>query len=127
MQVNPYHSTITERDDKLVAIASRVRAQKCLRAVLLLLLIPAIYNYVEFDMEAIGSQQLPGFVPHLFRSVNILGMVVGTLLIWKVGLRILEIFALGIRTFVGRRIEFTAWMDVFYGSITNAVWLAVPG
>ena len=90
---NPYESPQFSGETVNADSGLRKRAQLSFRIVILVLLIPAIYNYWAFDPRAIASSRLPSDLASLYRSVNVLGFIVGGTLIWFLGVPSLEAIA----------------------------------
>lgn len=123
---NPYESPGADTQAS-VREDNGSRAVRRFRMVFLTLLIPALYNYWEFDAEAIGQGGFAMSQRILFRATNILGFVLGGLLLWRYGVPILEKISNGLRARWAPAVSGEVWRGVLYRAITRAFYLAVPG
>ena len=127
MPVNPYSPSSETLDTFDRRTIERDLAQRWLRRMLLVLLIPALYNYIEFDLIAISASRLPAKLAVITRLVNVTGFLVGAIVIWFYGLSILEFIAGLIRRLFASRIDSRVWNAVLYNSLPLAFRLSIAG
>jgi hypothetical protein len=102
-----------------------MQATRSFRALAFVLLLPAVYNYWEFDVHAVSH--LPSFDAVICRTINILGFVVGVVLVWYFGMPVLEGISRLLRILFAGGTDSTAWQEVFYQSCARAPYLAIGG
>jgi hypothetical protein len=124
---NPYQSPQFSGETANTESSLRKRARLSFRIAILVLLIPAVYNYWAYDAHAVASSRLPSDLATLCRTVEVLGFVVAGTLIWFLGLPILEAIAQLVRILFANGADRTAWQDILYRSLSWAAFLAVPG
>jgi hypothetical protein len=124
---NPYQSPQFWGETVNAEPSLRKRARRAFRVATLVLLIPAVYNYWAFDAHAIASSGLPSELASVYRTIDILGFVVGGTLIWLLGVPILEAIARLLRVLFANGTDRAAWQDILYRSLNWAAFLAIPG
>ena len=127
MTENPYQSPDVPSEAVNAGSSLRKRARLSFRVATLVLLIPAVYNYWEFDANVIASSRLPGDLATLYRMINVLGFIVGGPLIWFLGVPLLEAAARLIRTIFANGTDRTTWLETLYRSLSWTAFLAIPG
>jgi len=105
----------------------RTQAMLSLRIAILILSVPAAYNYLAFDAHAIRSSNLPSDIQWLYRTINLFAFVVAEVLLWTFGLRVLESMAALIRTLIAKNAAPSEWQKVLHRSMRSLAFLAVPG
>lgn len=125
MSENPYESPKCLSETTIAPTALQLQATRSFRALAVVLLLPAIYNYWEFDAHAVS--RVPGLLAANFRSANILGFVVGGALVWFFGMPILEAISRLIRVIFAGGTDRSAWQEVLYRSLNRVPYLAVGG
>ncbi|MGI9474262.1 MAG: hypothetical protein ACR2NZ_22160 [Rubripirellula sp.] len=127
MTENPYQPPVLDQLDEKEASLRRRDAVRSFRMAIAILLVPALYNYSEFDAVVIASGQLPGNLAMVYRAVNVAAFVIGALLLWFVGVRLLEIVSQWIRNIFARSTEASEWLGVLYRYLAWVPYLAIPG
>ena len=127
MTENPYQSPDVPSEAVNAGSSLRKRARLSFRVAALVLLIPAVYNYWEFDANVIASSRLPGDLANLYRMINVLGFIVGGSLIWFLGVPLLEATSRLIRIVFANGTDRTAWLETLYRSLNRTAFLAIPG
>jgi hypothetical protein len=125
MTENPYESPRCMGETTSEPLSLRMQATRSLRILELVLLVPALYNYWEFDAHAVS--RLPGLLARDCRAANLLGFVVGGALVWFVGMPTLEGIARLLRIVFAGSTDGTAWQEVLYRSFQRTTRLAVGG
>lgn len=105
----------------------RHRAIWSLRGTWLVLLPAALFNYYAFDQRVILSYPLAAGVFPPFRIINLLGFLVGSLVICCWLLPLLEQIARFMRRALVSQVPERDWLNAFYRSVHPAVFLALPG
>lgn len=127
MSDNPYQPPRSAPTPLAEHSPLRKAARSSFRLVALVLLVPAIYNYVAFDARTIASGGLPSNVAATYRVINIFAFVVGFGLIWFAGFPLLEAVAKLLRAVFAKRADPAQWLEVLYRSLHRAVILAALG
>jgi hypothetical protein len=127
MSSNPYQSSVVDADVTVEETELRRRARVHLRFVFLILLMPAIYNYVQFDRAYIADGGLGAATETMYRSVNLIGMALFAVLIWRATLPLLERIADFVRRSFAGNADRASWNSPLYAAIKSAVFLAIPG
>jgi hypothetical protein len=122
---NPYESPKLFGDSTSAASQERVQGQRSFRTTAFVLFLPAIYNYWAFDAGEVS--RLPDDLANLCRTANILGLVVGGVLIWFLGLPSLELLSRFLRGVFAGGTDHVAWQGILYRSLSLTPYLAVPG
>lgn len=126
MSDNPYRSPTAESsetgDDRL-----RRRAESAFRLSTCILIVPALYNYWQFDSQAIASSALPSAAMTTYRTTNLACFVVGGTLIWFFGVRLLEWLSGKLRNVVAQRADPDAWHRVLYENLARTPAFAIAG
>lgn len=103
----------------------RTATQSTVRRSLLLMLIPAMYNYYEFDKSVVAS--LPGYAPVLFRTISPAAIFVVAVLIWFGGTRLLELAGSVFRSLLAAHVDKGRWLNELHHSTARVVYLMIPG
>jgi hypothetical protein len=127
MPANPYESPKSTFDEPTVTDGRRRQAFRRVRAVFAILLLPAIYNYYCFDTQAFGGSGIGLPVHSVYRTINVLALIICGALIWCFGLPVLEWVSNLIRVLFAPRADPDAWNGVLYDSLPRAVLLSIPG
>lgn len=122
---NPYQSPRSLPDPASAESNLRKHARRSIRISMLVLMIPAIYNYIVFDARAIAGR-LPDDLVVVCRAINLFGFIIGTAAIWFLGLACLELASNAIRFAFARGISPSAWQENLHRSLGLTVYLAVP-
>lgn len=126
MNTNPYASPNSDVLHRLPQFLERVGAQRRIRIALLILLLPAIYNFVCFNFPADANRiELP--IHSFYRAVNSVGLVGITVCIWILGLPALELFTGGCHAVFARNSALQSWKTTLYASLRRAPWFALGG
>ena len=126
MSTNPYESPAVANHTADSHLPNRRSALAAFRTAFLILLAPALFNYYAFDTHAI-SGGIPPILQAVYRTTNLVGIVVGSTFIWFFALPVLEAVARTIRNVVARDASTDSWDGALYVSLKPAVYLAVPG
>lgn len=128
MNHNPYESTVTDSHDRDPQTEQHRRAaQRHFRVAALILLLPAAYNYVEFDRTYVLGQGLPADLVMLQRTVNLVAIVIGVGCIWQFGLPLVETFAAVARRQFARHVAPVHWNVPLYAAVRSLAYLAAAG
>ena len=124
--MNPYESPRSEATHWLPPSDERIVAKRNVRIALLIMLAPAIYNFICFNFPAHPNRiELP--IHSVFRSINGIGFVAITIAIWFLGLPTLEFFTGGFHTVFGRNSKLDDWRTILYLILRRAPVFAVCG
>ncbi len=126
MSTNPYESPATVNRTADSHLPNRRSALAAFRTAFVILLTPALFNYYAFDTDAIGGG-IPPILQAAYRTTNLVGIAVGSFLIWFFALPVLEAASRTIRNVVARDASTDRWVDALYMSLKPAAYLAVPG
>lgn len=127
MSINPYQPPSSSPATETDFAALRAIARQAVRRSLLILSVPAFYNYCAFDAQAIVGAGTPPGLALLYRAANLLGSVVGGALVWFLGLPLIELFSHGLRLLVARTADASVWNRTLYEALRRSPYLAVPG
>lgn len=122
---NPYESPRHMGETAISPTPLQVQATRWFRALVLVLLLPAVYNYWEFDAYVVSH--FPKQIAGNPRSANVLGLVIGVALLWFFGMPTLETLARFVRIVFAGGTDQAAWQEVLYRSLKRALYLAVGG
>ena len=126
MNTNPYESPQSEDSPRPSAIDQRVRARRDARVALLILLVPAFYNFVcfnfSFDASRIGFS-----VRNVYQLANGVGFIAGAVAIWILALPVLEFLTGGFHAVFGRNSKLDDWKTALYRILRRAPIFAVGG
>ncbi len=125
MPENPYKSPGRLNKTATAPTALQMQARRSFRALALVLLLPAVYNYWEFDVHVVS--RLPGRFPVILRVAVLLAFVVGGALVWFFGLPVLEAISRFVRVVFARGADANAWQEVLYRTLNRVPYLAVDG
>jgi hypothetical protein len=125
MTDNPYESPKWLGESPITSTSLQLQATRLFRTLALVLLVPAFYNYWEFDVHVVS--QLPDILAPLCRFANILGFVVGGLLVWFLGMPTLERISRLLRIVFAGGADRATWQEVLYRSFNRTTYLAVGG
>lgn len=125
MTENPYESPKCMGETAIAPTTLQVQATRSFRAMAFVLLLPAIFNYWEFDAHVVS--RLPGLLAGNCRSANVLGFVVGVALVWFFAMPALETLARFVRIIFAGGTDRAAWQEILYRSLNRALYLAVGG
>jgi hypothetical protein len=124
MSGNPYESPKSVAAMPAAERSSRAHARFWLRLSAAVLFLPALYNYWAFDRCSVA--RLPDDLAALFRALNLAAFAGAGVMIWVLGLPLLEAIARLIRAVLASGTERVAWEDVLYRSLRRTIYLAVP-
>ena len=126
MSTNPYESPEVLTALQSTPNVDRVKALRSVRIALLILLVPAVYNFVCFNLYLNPRRiQLP--LHSVYVTVNSLGIVLITFVIWCFGLAILEFVAGGLHSILARKSLLDDWKSTMYVIVRRAPKFAVAG
>ncbi|MEM1069001.1 MAG: hypothetical protein AAGG48_23220 [Planctomycetota bacterium] len=122
MNENPYQPPMVPEEKES---ADKTRARRSFRLATVILWVPAVYNYLEFD--AIALTGLPGDVEWLYRSVNVVLLLTGFVLLWFIGLNLVERTSLLLHRVFASHTDVKDWQETLYRSVPRIVRLALFG
>jgi hypothetical protein len=127
-KLNPYEApAYSGRSQEPTNSSPRRVARKRLRLAILVLFIPAAYNYYCFDKAALGNVHPAGAYEIVARSINIGGIIMATCLLWFLCLPMLELMTWWIFRVVLKSERFESGMNALYESLRFAVYFALVG
>ena len=126
MSTNPYESPTTVNWTADSNLPNRRSALASFRTAFVILFAAALFNYYAFDTHAI-SGGIPPILQAVYRAINLVGITVGSTLIWFFALPVLEAVARTVRNVVARDVSTDSWDHALYVSLKPAAYLAVPG
>ena len=107
-------------------VAGRHAALRHFRIALLILLVPAFYNFVCFNFLA-GPATATLALSDFHRLVNTLGFAFGTVALWYFGLAMLEVLSVSIHAIFARESELVRWKSDLYDTLRRGPLLACLG
>lgn len=126
MNTNPYEPPKAPAALTAMPNEERQTANLGVRIALVILLIPAIYNFICFNFPFSGNRV--GFPVHgVFLTVNAIGLVLTAAGIWFFGLKLLEVLTGGIHFIVARKSKIDDWNEALYAIARRMPYFAVPG
>ncbi len=126
MSPNPYQPPAVLVTHPTPLDAVRGVALRNVRLALLILLVPACYNFVYFNFGgSLGAVPLP--IRRTYQVLNLIGFVSIAAGVWLVGLVLLEWTTRCIFTLCAQESRLDAWKHALYGILRRAPVLAVPG
>jgi hypothetical protein len=125
MSTNPYESPRSDTTRRSLPNDERVAAMRRLRFALLILLVPAIYNFFCSHYPTAAGREVPMHV--MYRAINGAGCAAMVLAIWFFGLAALEFVTGGIHTVLARNSKLDAWKATLYETLRRAPGFAVGG
>lgn len=130
MSVNPYESPKVDMNQPAYRYVPREDAQRSLRIALLIMLVPAVYNFACFSFALFNFRIRVGrplAMSNVDRAVNSVGFVLIALAVWFLGLSVLEFFTLRIHYVAARASKFNDWKDSLYLTLRRAPFFAFAG
>lgn len=126
MSTNPYESPKVPTALQPTANVDRVKALRSVRIALLILLVPAVYNFVCFNLYLNPRRiQLPNH--SVYVTINSLGIVLLVFVIWFFGLAIFEFVAGGLHSILARKSLLDDWKSTMYVIVRRAPMFAIAG
>lgn len=119
MSINPYESPRFPAVQRLPVNEGRATALRSVRIALLILLVPAVYNFICFNF------QLP--TPFVYRAINTIGLLLIVIAVWFFGLAVLEFACRGIHSIAARNATLEDWKATLYVILGRTPWFAIPG
>ncbi len=104
----------------------RVKATRCVRLSLVILLVPAVYNFICFNLQ-FNADRVDIIVLNLYRLTNAFGFALIVLGVWLLGLSILELVAKGIHMIFARRSKFESWRRALHLILHRTPYFAIVG
>jgi hypothetical protein len=126
MFANPYAPPESDSTGKPDSSGSRGIARRCLRIASLILLAPAVYNFICFSYSA-DQAPFELRIQNLYRLINGCGIFSTSVVIWFLGLTLLEFLTIGIHMFFGRNSSIEAWKAALYQILGRAPLFALLG
>lgn len=105
----------------------RSRARFAFRATLLLMMVPALYNYLEFDAHILMGSGIPSLSAMVMRITNLVGILLAALSIWFAGFPLLEKLSSAVHLVFANHTRLEAWQAQLYMAIYRGAILAIPG
>jgi hypothetical protein len=126
--LNPYETpTYSGPSQEKADTAGRLAARKRLRLAIIILMIPAAYNYYCFDKVAIGNANFVGAYEIVARSINVGGIMMAACLLWFLCLPMLELMTWWKFQVVSKSDRLDDGMNALYESLKFAVYFALSG
>lgn len=126
MSTNPYQPPDIQAAPSATRNENQYSARRSLRIALLILLVPAIYNFVCFSVQFTGNQiSFPSHI--LYLTINTVALLLTVAAIWFIGLTALEFITGGLHSIVARKSKLEDWKESLYEILRRAPYLAVPG
>ena len=130
MSVNPFEPPRTPGEPPRVSGLSS-RAKLAWRTIVLLMMVPAIYNFLEFNAKVImapsaGSRLAPIEALTLWLGNSLL-IVVGGIALWLFGLQLINALSMTIRRLFAPQCSAIAWQEPLERALYRAAILAIPG
>ena len=129
-ELNPYEAPgYSGGKQKANTSPRRNIARSNLRMALVILLIPAVYNYYWFDVALLASEdrQFNSVFLVFARAINIGGIFIASLFAWFFGLPILELTAKIIYRIFARNSKIDDWQDALYDILGTVAYFALGG
>lgn len=123
---NPYRSPDTE-SSVIETDWLRRRAESSFRLSTCILIAPALYNYWEFDLQAIATSGLSLAAATAYRTINLACFIVGGMLIWFLGVPLLETLSVLLFKPFANRVDRDAWQRVLYENLARTPPAAFAG
>lgn len=126
MNSNPFHPPQI-RDARIdIVLDARQKAQRQVRAALLILLVPGLYNFICFQFFlGIGQFHDPFF--SLSFGLNLLGILILADIVWFFGLSSLEGISARAHKFLARTSNPAEWLNSLYQTLDRISILAFLG
>lgn len=102
-------------------------AQRSVRIALLILLVPAVYNFICFNFPSNANQIDVPFRSVFYRTFNLIGLVLIASAIWRFGLPVLEFVTGGIHSIVARNSKIDDWKATLYIIVRRLSMFSIPG
>lgn len=126
MNPNPYESPKVLAVQPSMPNEARAAALRSVRIALLIMLLPAVYNFICFSFPANANRiELP--IHNVYRIIDSVGLLLTVLAIWFFGLAVLELVTCGIHSIVARKSTFDDWTAALYIILRRLPLFAVPG
>lgn len=122
---NPYASPNVEEVLPVVLLDTKGKALRSLRISLVLLLIPAAYNFGSYSMSL--SPKVHGDFLKLLTYGGLVGIALAITAIWLLGLPLLELITYVLHAIFGRRSSLAQWKQELYLTVRRLPWFAIPG
>jgi hypothetical protein len=126
VSTNPYEVPNSCQDSPAAEERLRLTALRCVRVMLVVLLVPAAYNLYLLSFVGWPGRVVPPN-HYLFAAANALGLVFVALAIWLLGLKILEFIAGGLFAVAAKNSRLDDWNNILYHMLRRAPWLSVMG
>jgi hypothetical protein len=123
MTENPYIAPKSPPEAIVAESRLRQQARYSFHVSAIVLFLPAIYNYWAFDQRVVSP--LPDDLAFFCRTLNLVGFVIVSGLIWKLGLPTLEAVARLLRAVFANRTDRVAWEEVLHQSVIRLIVPAV--
>ena len=129
MTPNPYASPKSDSTGLHASSKSHRLARRCLRLALVILLAPAVYNFICFSSPvAAGPDELRMQNASAWITwVNGFGFCFTAGAIWCLGLPLLELLTVVIHRIFGRTTSVEAWKEALYRALNRAPLFSVLG
>lgn len=125
MSTNPYQSPGADTLGPLPSSDERLLALRHVRIALLILLLPAGFNFVSFNFP--DPRYLDSPIYNLFRALNAIGFVAIAGAVWFLGLAVLEGLTRLLHAIFARRSEIHDWRMTLYLILGRAPAFAIAG
>ncbi len=126
MNQNPYTPPESQQPVIPALNVDQALARRNVRMALLILLMPAVYNFCCFNFP-MGSATRQSSVPAVFVIANSAGMISVAAAIWFFGYQALEITVRLIHSIVARHSKFDQWQHALYVTLVRLPVFAILG
>ena len=126
MSTNPYQPPDVQSTLSSSQIDGWHIACHSLRLALLILLVPAVYNFVCFHLRYNGSR-IDLSMDTVFLAINSCGFLLIAAAIWFLGVLALEFITRVLHSIFSRSSRLDDWREALYDILRRAPFFAVPG
>lgn len=126
MSTNPYESPGIQAAIRSTSNEDRLTALRSLRIALPILVVPAIYNLICFSFP-FDANRIDVPIHNVYRTINLIGLVLIVSAIWFFGLLFLESVTGGLHSFLARKSQLEDWKTALYAIVRRFPLFAVPG
>lgn len=126
MSTNPYESPQSQAEPRLTPNEARWIARRSVRVALLILLAPALYNFICFNFTP-NANRPERSIYAVYRTLNSLGFVLTVAGVWFFGLTVFEFVTGGFHSIYARNSRLEDWKETLYTILRRIPFFAVPG
>ncbi|OYP38922.1 hypothetical protein [Rhodopirellula sp. MGV] len=126
MTSNPYEAPGDDSLDQNDLSKRRHQGLMWFRGLLVVLLLPAIYNYIRFDHAILHGPGVSAGLIKTYRAVNMVLIAIGSLSLWIWGYPVIEWLSMKLKRLFGPNKDPLAWQDCLHRSARQAFRLSFP-